>query len=219
MVTYSCCPQDKYPNLDYSLKLQRKSKFYSQNLLVPCVLISMLAPFTFLLPGNKLNIFYYTLIIASSVSWLGGEDIAWCHHFIVTDSLPADCCRADAAIWGNVFLFLWDQSQNERIYLLLGSFISTQWRLFRHQYWLQLQYCQSGVPSVWLITSLSILSRRRVTVIGFRSWQPNRKVPPLWTIGSSTGPWVAQPNYQIFNGSNYLQKTNYSSRKHGLWAW
>ena len=53
MVTYSCCPEDNYPNLDYTLSLQRKSKFYSQNLLVPCVLISMLAPFTFLLPGKQ----------------------------------------------------------------------------------------------------------------------------------------------------------------------
>ncbi len=84
-ITYSCCPDDVYPNLgtdviisiiscpakknidsisgsylqyenitvkkDYKLDLRRKSKFYSQNLLVPCVLISMLAPFTFLLPG------------------------------------------------------------------------------------------------------------------------------------------------------------------------
>ena len=100
MVTYSCCPQDKYPNLDYSLKLQRKSKFYSQNLLVPCVLISMLAPFTFLLPGNKLNMFLLHL----NVSGLGGEDLAWRHHFVVANSFPADCCRADAAIGGNVFL-------------------------------------------------------------------------------------------------------------------
>ena len=55
MVTYSCCPEDQYPNLDYELSLRRKSKFYSQNLLVPCVLISMLAPFTFLLPGEYEN--------------------------------------------------------------------------------------------------------------------------------------------------------------------
>ena len=39
---------------DYKLYLTRKSKFYSQNLIVPCVLISMLAPFTFLLPGYNI---------------------------------------------------------------------------------------------------------------------------------------------------------------------
>ena len=34
------------------VKLRRRSRYYSQNLLVPCVLISMLSPFTFLLPGD-----------------------------------------------------------------------------------------------------------------------------------------------------------------------
>ncbi|KAI8495296.1 acetylcholine-gated cation-selective channel [Branchiostoma belcheri] len=52
LVFYGCCP-DPFPDVTYSLKLQRKSLFYIINLIVPCVLISLLAPFSFYLPANS----------------------------------------------------------------------------------------------------------------------------------------------------------------------
>ncbi|CAH1268271.1 CHRNA9 [Branchiostoma lanceolatum] len=52
LVFYGCCP-DPFPDMTYSLKLQRKSLFYIINLIVPCVLISLLAPFSFYLPANS----------------------------------------------------------------------------------------------------------------------------------------------------------------------
>ncbi|CBY14764.1 unnamed protein product, partial [Oikopleura dioica] len=44
---------DVYPTLDYSLNIRRKSRFYFHNLLLPCILISMLSPFVFLLPADS----------------------------------------------------------------------------------------------------------------------------------------------------------------------
>ena len=130
-VTYSCCPDDIYPNIgqslqilpfrpivhfghsiigrfsesiglrlidhetfkDYNLYLTRKSKFYSQNLLVPCVLISMLAPFTFLLPadsGEKISL-GVTILLSLTVFQL-----------IVAEQMPPS---EDIPIIGEFYLY------------------------------------------------------------------------------------------------------------------
>lgn len=50
--TFSCCIE-VYPIIEFKMKLKRKSKFYVFNLIIPCFLISLLAPFTFYLPAHS----------------------------------------------------------------------------------------------------------------------------------------------------------------------
>ncbi|KAL3057605.1 hypothetical protein OYC64_007965 [Pagothenia borchgrevinki] len=52
IIQYGCCA-DPYPDVTYTLKLQRRASFYVFNLLIPCVMISFLAPLGFYLPADS----------------------------------------------------------------------------------------------------------------------------------------------------------------------
>uniref|UniRef100_A0A4X2M6A8 Cholinergic receptor nicotinic alpha 10 subunit n=1 Tax=Vombatus ursinus TaxID=29139 RepID=A0A4X2M6A8_VOMUR len=52
VVTYGCC-SEPYPDVTYTLLLQRRAAAYVANLLLPCVLISLLAPLAFHLPADS----------------------------------------------------------------------------------------------------------------------------------------------------------------------
>uniref|UniRef100_A0A8D0GNZ2 Cholinergic receptor nicotinic alpha 9 subunit n=1 Tax=Sphenodon punctatus TaxID=8508 RepID=A0A8D0GNZ2_SPHPU len=52
VITYGCC-SEPYPDVTFTLILKRKSSFYIFNLLLPCVLISFLAPLGFYLPADS----------------------------------------------------------------------------------------------------------------------------------------------------------------------
>ncbi|XP_067864690.1 neuronal acetylcholine receptor subunit alpha-9 [Heterodontus francisci] len=52
IITYGCC-SDPYPDVTYTLILKRRSSFYIFNLLIPCVMISFLAPLGFYLPADS----------------------------------------------------------------------------------------------------------------------------------------------------------------------
>uniref|UniRef100_A0A3B3YXR7 Cholinergic receptor, nicotinic, alpha 10a n=1 Tax=Poecilia mexicana TaxID=48701 RepID=A0A3B3YXR7_9TELE len=52
IVQYGCCA-DPYPDVTYTLKLKRRASFYVFNLLIPCVMISFLAPLGFYLPADS----------------------------------------------------------------------------------------------------------------------------------------------------------------------
>ncbi|KAM5125863.1 neuronal acetylcholine receptor subunit alpha-10-like [Mantella aurantiaca] len=52
VITYGCC-SDPYPDVTYTLILKRRSSFYIFNLLLPCVMISFLAPLGFYLPADS----------------------------------------------------------------------------------------------------------------------------------------------------------------------
>ncbi|KAK6493617.1 neuronal acetylcholine receptor subunit alpha-9-II [Huso huso] len=52
VITYGCC-SDPYPDITYTLLLKRRSSFYIFNLLIPCVMISFLAPLGFYLPADS----------------------------------------------------------------------------------------------------------------------------------------------------------------------
>ncbi|KAA8594150.1 hypothetical protein FQN60_004984, partial [Etheostoma spectabile] len=52
IILYGCCA-DPYPDVTYTLKLKRKASFYVFNLLIPCVMISFLAPLGFYLPADS----------------------------------------------------------------------------------------------------------------------------------------------------------------------
>ncbi|NXC48598.1 ACH10 protein, partial [Penelope pileata] len=52
VVTYGCC-SEPYPDVTYTLLLRRRASFYIFNLLLPCVMISFLAPLGFYLPADS----------------------------------------------------------------------------------------------------------------------------------------------------------------------
>ncbi|XP_070408050.1 neuronal acetylcholine receptor subunit alpha-9-II [Nothobranchius furzeri] len=52
VIMYGCC-SDPYPDITYRVLLQRRSSFYIFNLLLPCFLISFLAPLGFYLPADS----------------------------------------------------------------------------------------------------------------------------------------------------------------------
>uniref|UniRef100_A0A8C4JSB6 Cholinergic receptor nicotinic alpha 10 subunit n=1 Tax=Dromaius novaehollandiae TaxID=8790 RepID=A0A8C4JSB6_DRONO len=52
VVTYGCC-SEPYPDVTYTLLLRRRASFYIFNLLLPCILISFLAPLGFYLPADS----------------------------------------------------------------------------------------------------------------------------------------------------------------------
>uniref|UniRef100_A0A672FD68 Cholinergic receptor, nicotinic, alpha 9 n=1 Tax=Salarias fasciatus TaxID=181472 RepID=A0A672FD68_SALFA len=52
VMMYGCCP-DPYTEITFTLLLKRRSSFYIFNLLLPCFLISFLAPLGFYLPADS----------------------------------------------------------------------------------------------------------------------------------------------------------------------
>ncbi|XP_061102695.1 neuronal acetylcholine receptor subunit alpha-9-I [Conger conger] len=52
VIMYGCC-SDPYPDITYTLLLKRRSAFYIFNLLLPCIMISFLAPLSFYLPADS----------------------------------------------------------------------------------------------------------------------------------------------------------------------
>ncbi|KAK5887166.1 hypothetical protein CesoFtcFv8_015794 [Champsocephalus esox] len=52
VILYGCC-SDPYPDITFSLHLKRRASFYIFNLLLPCMMISFLAPLGFYLPADS----------------------------------------------------------------------------------------------------------------------------------------------------------------------
>ncbi|XP_043928983.1 neuronal acetylcholine receptor subunit alpha-10 [Protopterus annectens] len=52
VIVYGCC-SEPYPDVTYTLLLKRRASFYIFNLLIPCVMISFLAPLGFYLPADS----------------------------------------------------------------------------------------------------------------------------------------------------------------------
>ncbi|XP_051959968.1 neuronal acetylcholine receptor subunit alpha-9-like [Xyrauchen texanus] len=52
VILYGCC-SDPYPDITYTLHLKRRATFYIFNLLIPCMMISFLAPLGFYLPADS----------------------------------------------------------------------------------------------------------------------------------------------------------------------
>uniref|UniRef100_A0A3P8WY55 Cholinergic receptor, nicotinic, alpha 10b n=1 Tax=Cynoglossus semilaevis TaxID=244447 RepID=A0A3P8WY55_CYNSE len=52
VILYGCC-SDPYPDITFTLHLKRRASFYIFNLLVPCMMISFLAPLGFYLPADS----------------------------------------------------------------------------------------------------------------------------------------------------------------------
>lgn len=49
---YDCC-EETYPDVTFTVVMQRRTLYYGINLLLPCVLISTLALLVFVLPADS----------------------------------------------------------------------------------------------------------------------------------------------------------------------
>ncbi|TNN70520.1 Neuronal acetylcholine receptor subunit alpha-9-II [Liparis tanakae] len=89
VIMYGCC-SDPYPDITYTVLLQRRSSFYIFNLLLPCFLISFLAPLGFYLPADSgekvslgvtvlLALTVFQLMVAESMPPSESEDISHQH--------------------------------------------------------------------------------------------------------------------------------------------
>ncbi|XP_037543148.1 neuronal acetylcholine receptor subunit alpha-9-II-like [Nematolebias whitei] len=68
VIQYGCC-SDPYPDITFTLHLKRRASFYIFNLLIPCMMISFLAPLGFFLPadsGEKISL-GVTVLLALTV--------------------------------------------------------------------------------------------------------------------------------------------------------
>lgn len=51
--TYTCCPDVFYPDVTFNFTLRRKPLFYTVNLILPCVGITILSLLVFYLPSDS----------------------------------------------------------------------------------------------------------------------------------------------------------------------
>uniref|UniRef100_A0A8B9K8Q9 Cholinergic receptor nicotinic alpha 9 subunit n=1 Tax=Astyanax mexicanus TaxID=7994 RepID=A0A8B9K8Q9_ASTMX len=109
VIMYGCC-SDPYPDITYTVLLKRRSSFYIFNLLLPCFLISFLAPLGFYLPADSgekvslgvtvlLALTVFQLVVAESmppsesVPLIGEEPIVYYWILRFPECLSAaNCC-------------------------------------------------------------------------------------------------------------------------------
>ena len=64
VIYYSCCPEP-YPNLTFDIKIQRRTLFYINNLIVPCIILALLTATAFLFPpetGERISLMITILL-------------------------------------------------------------------------------------------------------------------------------------------------------------
>ena len=69
VIVYACCPDEKYPDITFVIHLQRRSLYYTYNLIIPNFLIALLAFFSFYIPvecGERLS-FVITVLLSMTV--------------------------------------------------------------------------------------------------------------------------------------------------------
>ena len=69
VIKYDCCPDELYPDITFVINLQRRSLFYTYNLIIPNFLIALLAFFSFYIPvecGERIS-FVITVLLSMTV--------------------------------------------------------------------------------------------------------------------------------------------------------
>ena len=75
--THSCCP-DPHPDLTYTLHVRRKTFYYIFNIIVPCIMLSILTLLTFWLPptsGEKITLGLSVFLAFSMFMLLIAEEV------------------------------------------------------------------------------------------------------------------------------------------------
>lgn len=56
---YECCPEEPYPDVTFFLHMRRRTLYYGFNLIMPCILTTMMTLLGFTLPpdaGEKITL-------------------------------------------------------------------------------------------------------------------------------------------------------------------
>ena len=73
-----CCPDTRYPYVEFTLYLRRRYEFYVMNIIVPCTLLSILVMIVFCLPpeaGEKISLGISVLLAFSVFLLMVAESI------------------------------------------------------------------------------------------------------------------------------------------------
>ncbi|XP_071493943.1 neuronal acetylcholine receptor subunit alpha-10-like [Diadema antillarum] len=92
---YSCCPDKEYPDVTFTINIRRKPLFYIVNLVIPCVLISMMSMVEFILPCNSgekvslgitvlLSLTVFMLVIAENMPATSDSIPVLARYYIIT---------------------------------------------------------------------------------------------------------------------------------------
>ncbi|XP_054771519.1 neuronal acetylcholine receptor subunit alpha-10-like [Lytechinus pictus] len=92
---YSCCPDKEYPDVTFTINISRKPLFYVVNLIVPCVMISMMSVLEFILPCNSgekvslgitvlLSLTVFMLVIAENMPATSDTIPVLARYYIIT---------------------------------------------------------------------------------------------------------------------------------------
>lgn len=77
VVKYSCCP-DPYIDITYTIQFRRRVLFYVNNLIFPCMALSLLAVFAFFLPaesGERISLMITILLGFTVYTLISTENI------------------------------------------------------------------------------------------------------------------------------------------------
>ncbi|CDQ66066.1 unnamed protein product [Oncorhynchus mykiss] len=95
VILYGCC-SDPYPDITYTLHLKRRASFYIFNLLIPCMMISFLAPLGFYLPadsGEKVSLGVTVLLALTVFQLLVAESMPPSENVpLIGEGLGGSCC-------------------------------------------------------------------------------------------------------------------------------
>ncbi|XP_051919164.1 neuronal acetylcholine receptor subunit alpha-7-like isoform X2 [Hippocampus zosterae] len=96
---YECCTEP-YPDVTYTIVMRRRTLFYVLNLLIPCILISILALFVFLLPADSgekitlgitvlLSLIVFMLLLAEIMPATSDSAPLIVQYFVITMGIVA----------------------------------------------------------------------------------------------------------------------------------
>lgn len=99
VILYGCC-SDPYPDITFTLHLKRRASFYIFNLLIPCMMISFLAPLGFYLPadsGEKVSLGVTVLLALTVFQLLVAESMP------PSESVPLIGERRFSSLWSSSY--------------------------------------------------------------------------------------------------------------------
>ena len=97
VVYYQCC-KDPYPDITFTIIINRRPLFYVFNVIIPCMLLSLVTSFTFLLPADSgekisfvltslLSLIVFLLLVAETIPASSEQvpligELIWCKGMI-----------------------------------------------------------------------------------------------------------------------------------------
>lgn len=162
IIMYGCC-SDPYPDITYTVLLQRRSSFYIFNLLLPCFLISFLAPLGFYLPadsGEKVSL-GVTVLLALTVFQL-----------MVAESMPPS---ESVPLIGKRGCVL-----GRLAHVVLSLCLSATSLWFVKSHFLTFPVCYSGKYYIATMTMVTASTSLTIFIMNIHFCGPEAKPVPHW---------------------------------------